>query len=110
MIILVQGKPDQLEAVLQAWDQAGVRGATIIESTGIQRQLRRLIPMRYVFQSAGSEEEGHLTLLAIVETQQLVDACLQATEAVTGDLDNPNTSVFASWPLATIKGLPPREG
>ena len=110
MVFLVLDNPDQLEAVLQAWDGAGIRGATIIESTGIHRQLRRLIPMRYVFQSAGSEEEGHLTLLAIVETQAVVDACLLATETVTGDLDGPNTGVFASWPLTTVKGLPPREG
>jgi len=109
MVFLVLDNPDQLEAVLQAWDGVGVRGATIIESTGIHRQLRRLIPMRYLFQSAGSEEEGHLTLLAIVETQAVVDACLLATETVTGDLDGPHTGVFASWPLATVKGLPSRE-
>jgi hypothetical protein len=66
--------------------------------------------MRYVFQSSGVIEKGHLTLLAIVEKQNLVDACLQATETITGDLDAPNTGVFASWPLTTVKGLPPLEG
>jgi hypothetical protein len=110
MIMLVIDNPDQLADILKAWDQAGIRGATIIESTGIHRQLRRVIPMRYLFQTAGSEEEGHLTLLAIVETQELVQACLQATESITGDLDGPNTGVFASWPLATVKGLPLQEG
>jgi nitrogen regulatory protein P-II 1 len=109
MVFLVLDDPNQLEAVLRAWDQAGVRGATIIESSGIHRQLRRLIPMRYAFQSAGTKEEGHLTLLAMVETQEVVDACLRATETVTGDLDDPRTGVFASWPLTTVKGVPPRE-
>lgn len=110
MVLLVLDNPDQLEAVLQAWDQAGIRGATIIESTGINRHLKRLIPMRYLFQAQGGEEEGHLTLLAIVESQAQVEACLHATESVTGDLDGPNTGVFAAWPLTTVKGLPPREG
>jgi nitrogen regulatory protein P-II 1 len=110
MIFLVLNNPNQLDVVLQAWERAGIRGATIIESTGIHRQLRRLIPMRYVFQAPGGEEQGHLSLLAIVETQQLVDACLEATESVTGNLDEPNTGIFASWPLTTVKGLPPREG
>jgi hypothetical protein len=110
MIFFVLDNPDQLEAILQAWEQAGIRGATIIESTGINRHLQRLIPMRYLFQSQGSAEEGHLTLLAIVEAQKDVNACLQATETITGNLDDPNTGVFASWPLMTVKGLPPTEG
>ncbi len=106
MIFLVLDDPNKLEAILQAWDRVGIRGATIIESTGINRVLQRLIPMRYVFQTGWSEEEGHLTLLAIVETQELVNACLQATESVTGDLDDPHTGIFAAWPLMTVKGLP----
>lgn len=110
MVLLVLDNPDQLDAILQAWDRAGIRGATIIESTGINRRLKRLIPMRYFFQTQSGEEEGHITLLAIVETQAQVEACLQATESVTGDLDGPNTGVFAAWPLTTVKGLPPREG
>lgn len=110
MVLLVLDNPDQLDAVLQAWEAAGIRGATIIESTGIHRRLKRLIPMRYLFQAQGGEEEGHLTLLAIVEDQARVEACLRATESVTGDLDGPNTGVFAVWPLTTVKGLPPQDG
>ncbi len=110
MLMLVLDNPDLLDGVLKAWEQAGIRGATIIESTGIQRQLKRAIPMRYLFQSSGGDEEGHLTLLAIVESNELVHACLQATETVTGDLNGPRTGVFAAWPLTTVKGLPPREG
>jgi len=109
MVLLVLDNPDQLDAVLRAWDEAGIRGATIIESTGIHRHLRRLIPMRYIFQTQDTEEEGHLTLLAIVEDQAQVEACLRATESVTGDLDGPQTGVFAAWPLTTVKGLPQGE-
>jgi hypothetical protein len=105
MILLVLDDPNRLEEVLEAWDRAGVRGATIIESTGINRQLKRLIPMRYLFQARECEEEGHITLLAIVETEEMVEACLQATESVTGDLDQPHSGVFASWPLARVKGV-----
>lgn len=109
MVFLVLDNPDQLEEVLHAWDRCGIRGATIVESTGIHRRLKRIIPMRYLFQSGSSEEVGHLTLFAIVETQAQVNACLQATESVTGDLDGPNTGVFAAWPLTIVKGLPLQE-
>lgn len=110
MVFLVLDNPDQLEDVLHAWEQSGIRGATIVESTGIHRRLKRVIPMRYLFQRASSEEVGHLTLFTIVESQAQVNACLQATESVTGDLDGSNTGVFAAWPLTIVKGLPLQEG
>jgi hypothetical protein len=112
MIMLVLDDPDLLDQLLKAWEAVGVRGATIIESTGIQRVRRVNIPMRYIFQSAGPVEEGHLTVFVIVESEAIVQACLKASESVTGDLDLPNSGVFAAWPLTVVKGLPlkPREG
>jgi len=110
MIMLVLDNPERLSEVLKAWEQLGVRGATIVESTGIQRLQRKSIPMRYVFQSPGILEEGHLTLFVIVASEQLAQACLQATEQIVGDLDGPNTGVFAAWPLALVRGVPPAQG
>ena len=105
MIILVLDDPNQLDAVLQAWEEMGVRGAAIMESTGINRRWNRVIPMRYLFQTSKTIEEGHLTLFAIVATQALVDASLAAVESVTGDLDQPPTGIFAAFPLTMAKGI-----
>lgn len=106
MIMLVLDNPDQLDKVLEAWEHAGIRGATIVESTGIQRLRRKNMPMRYLFPTPGLIEEGHLTLFVIVEGEQLVQDCLHATEQIVTDLDGPNTGVFASWPLAFVRGVP----
>ena len=108
MIMFVLDDMDKLNAVLEAWETAGIRGATIIESTGIHRVRRRLIPMRYAFQSTGevNVEEGNYTLFVVVETEAVVRVCLRSTEEIVGDLDGPNTGIFAAWPLAVIKGLP----
>jgi len=109
MIFFVLDDPNRLDELLAAWERAGVRGATIIESTGIHRQRKRFIPMRYVFQSTRSVEEGHYTLTAIVEDENTVRACLMATESLLGDLSLPNSGVFAAWPLAWVKGVPKQE-
>lgn len=111
MIMLVLDNPDRLSAILDAWEGIGIRGATIVESTGMQRLHRKSVPMRYVFQSPGILEEGHLTLFVIVSGEHLVQDCLHTTEQVIGDLDGPNTGVFAAWPLALVRGVPrPKEG
>jgi hypothetical protein len=106
MIMFVLDNPAQLDAVLDTWEKAGIRGVTLVESSGIHRRRKMLLPMRYVFQTSGDVEESHFTLFAIVDTEAVVQACLQATEQLVGNLDDPNTGVFAAWPLAVVKGLP----
>lgn len=109
MVMCVLDNPDLLEQIIVAWERAGIRGATIVESTGIQRLRHKNVPMRYIFQTFDFKEEGHLTLFVIVEGEEMVQACLAATEQIVTDLDGPNTGVFAAWPLTYVRGVPTRK-
>lgn len=109
MMMMVLDDPNHLYAVLEAWEKAGISGVTILESTGLHRVQRKFIPMRYV-PVLISEEDNHLTLLAITADEAHVRAALAAAESVVGDLDGPNTGVFAAWPLSVVKGLPGEGG
>jgi nitrogen regulatory protein P-II 1 len=107
MVMCVIDDPSLLEDVLVAWQQIGVTGATILESTGMQRRLgcQLLIPQRYAFEGlTESCSEGHNTLFSIVPDEATAQASLLAAEKVTGDFTLPHTGVFASWPLAFVKG------
>lgn len=109
MVLLVLDDPAQLDRVLQAWEEAGVRGATIVESTGFRRRRAGEVRVaaRYAFgHTSGLTEEGHYTLFAIVAGEAEARRCLQATESVVGDLNQPNTGVLAAWPLTLVKGVP----
>lgn len=106
MVMFVLDDPGKLDALLGAWEEVGIRGATILESTGIHRRRTQILPMRYLFQPLGNVEENHCTLFAIVDTNEVVKSCLQATEKLVGDLDDPNTGIFAAWPVSLVKGLP----
>lgn len=106
MIYFVLDDPDLLDELLDAWNEAGIQGVTINESTGYYRRQNIKVPMRYVFPSAGREERGHYTLTAIVETRELVDLALKAAENLVGNLDQPNTGVLAAWPLEVVRGVP----
>lgn len=104
MIMYVLNDPDRLNEVLEAWESANIPGATIIESTGMHRQRRKFIPMRYIT-PIFEDEESHLTLITLVKDESLIQTCLEATERVVGDLREPNTGVFTAWPVAFVKGL-----
>ncbi len=108
MIMMVVDDPNQVEAVIAAWEAAGAGGVTMVESTGIQRRrAKRRITLRFDYaQVAPCSEQGHQTLFAIVSDEATARACLAAAEGVVGDLDGPHTGVFAAWPLAFVKGVP----
>jgi len=105
LILCVIDQPDHLNAVLQAWQQNGIRGVTILESTGLHRLSEQPhVPMRYAFGNI-SAERGNFTLFTVVETEATIQRCLELTEAVVGDFNGPNTGIFIAWPLGFAKGV-----
>ena len=110
MLMFVLDDPDQLDAVLDAWQSVGVSGVTIIESSGLyRRQRERPVGARYAFglaRSATRLDTGHYTLFVIVPDEATVHACLAAAEQIVGDLAGPDTGVLASWELNVVKGVP----
>lgn len=105
MALFILDDPSLLEDVLKAWKDGGIGGATIIESTGLYRLQRKVIPMRYLYSDRTASEKENVTLIAIVDDEAMTQKCLQLTESVVGDLNEPNSGVFAAWPLSLVKGL-----
>jgi len=109
MIMLVLDDPDLLDEVVGSWRSAGVTGATILESMGAYRRETEHVRGRYLFGMPGLAEtaaRAQYTLFAIVPDRSIAELALQATEEITGDLNQPNTGVFAAWELSMAKGLP----
>ncbi len=103
MVMVVINDPGQLDAVLEAWAERGVTGATIVESTGLHRR-RKHVAMRYAY-AESLVETGNVTLFVAVQNEDWVKVCLEAVESVVGDLSGPNTGVLMAWPIAFSKGI-----
>lgn len=113
MVMFVLDQPDLLNRVLKAWEDVGITGATIVESSGFfrQKERRKLLTGRYILPVVQEGiEKGNISLFSIVADEQQARAALQAVETVTGDLSQPNTGVFSAWPLEFVKGLSVRDG
>ena len=109
MIMLVLDDPSRLDEVLEEWHSVGVSGVTIMETVGAHRREMRRVPSRYLFGLPGlteSAERSQYTLFAIVPDGSTADLCLAATERIVGDLEEPDTGVFAAWELSSAKGVP----
>lgn len=110
LVVLIVDDPDDCPAILEAWERLGVRGVTILESTGLGRLKRSglrddmpLMPsLRDIFES---NEEHHRTLLSVVEDEAKVDSMISAVQDITGDLDHGNTGFLFVVPVLRVHGL-----
>jgi nitrogen regulatory protein P-II 1 len=97
--------------VVRVWEEAGVSGATILDSTGMrhlqQRQAHRddlpLIPsLRTLLEQ---EEFNHRTVFSIVSDEFDVDTLIRRTEELVGDFEAPHTGLLFVVPVLTVRGL-----
>ena len=110
MILFVLHDIDFCDDILEAWEDAGIRGVTILPSTGLARireaALREDLPL---FPSLGDifkqHENLNRTFFTIVENEAMIDAVVHATESVLGDLNQPNTGIMIVLPAARVYGL-----
>lgn len=111
LIMLILNDAERCQDILDAWDQAGAPGVTILRSTGLGRVRTKLglkddVPLMPSLEDFfQSEENLHRTLIAIVRGQSLVDQIVQATQAVLGDLNQPNTGILVVLPVLQAYGL-----
>lgn len=109
MLIMVLDDSTRLNEVLEAWIDAGVKGVTILESTGVHRVLPRdsASPMYAGFtQIFGSGRVGHNTLFAVIEELEIAESAVAATETILGDLTKPHTGIIFAVPVLKTWGLP----
>lgn len=111
LILFVLHDPDYLDDVLTAWEDSGVGGITILPSTGLARLRHRpglredapLMPNLDYFKEHA--QALNRTLFTIVDSDEMVDRVVAATERVVGNLEHPNTGILSVIPLERVYGL-----
>lgn len=110
MILLVVDNPDQCPPILDAWEELGVGGITILDSTGLGRlrkaNYRDDIPLMpsLSFLLKGREER-HRTIFTVVEGEERVDRIIERTQSILGDLNEANVGVLFVLPVSRVVGL-----
>ena len=111
MVMLILDDIRICPAIFDAWEKVGTRGITILESTGLGRVRKAMgarddIPLMPSLMSLlQSREERHRTLISVVDSEEMVDRLVAATEGVTGDLSAPNKGVIFVLPVLRAIGL-----
>jgi nitrogen regulatory protein P-II 1 len=110
LVVLIIDNPDDCPCILDVWEEIGVTGVTILESTGIGRVrwagARDDLPLLPSLSSILSGSEvPHRTLLSVVDDQAKVDKMVSAAQDALGDLDRPNSGFLFVVPVLQAYGL-----
>jgi hypothetical protein len=110
LVVMIIDNPDDCPQVLEAWHAAGVKGATILESTGMGRLIGAglrddmpIIPSLTAF--LGLREEPNRTVFSVVDDQATVDTMVAEAQRIIGDLDDPHTGILFVLPVLQAYGL-----
>lgn len=109
LVVLVLDCTEQCHDVLNAWEEAGAGGITILESTGMRRMQAAMkddLPLMPSLRDlVAGQEAHHRTLFTVVPDEATVDRICAATERVVGDLSQPNTGLLFVVPVSRVLGL-----
>lgn len=112
LVIFVVDQIEQCPAIFDAWEEIGVTGVTILESTGLGRIRRAAgyrddLPLMPSIRSLlQTQEEHHRTLMVLVKEEATIDKLIATTGNVVGDLNEPNKGVLMVLPVLRVVGLP----
>jgi len=96
LIVLVVNDPYICQDLLKSWKEAGVPGATIIDSLGLRKALSRIIrdnlPLMPSFDDIEQDEETrNRTVFSVVPDHETVERVKAATETILGPLKQQDT-------------------
>lgn len=106
-MIFVLNKLDVMNFLLEDFMKAGIKGATIINSTGMAMTLAKLEgsffanSLRAIFDV---DRDDNRTILAVIRDDQL-EVARQVIIDVVGDLSKPNTGVLFTVPIDFVEGI-----
>lgn len=110
MVLVVLNDLDDCTPVLDAWEALGVGGVTILESTGLGRARKSgmrgdLPPMPTLSDFFRRPEHRHRTIFTVVDSEEMVEKLIEATEQTLGSLENADNGILFVLPVSQARGI-----
>ena len=110
LVVFVLNKEDLLDEVLEAYVEAGVRGATVLDSEGMGRILTYQVPLFAGFREfMKGNKPYNKTIISVVDGDETVQHLEQLIERICGDLDAPGTGILFTVPVDHARGVGNKE-
>lgn len=105
LLVFVLNKQELLEAVLEAYVEAGVAGATILESEGMGHFLSCEVPLFADFKEFMKDNKPrNRTILAVIRNEAILGRLRELLDEVVGGLDTPGNGIMFTVPVDWYAG------
>jgi nitrogen regulatory protein P-II 1 len=106
LVVFVLNREELLEEVLEAFLEAQVPGATVLDSEGMGRLLTYEVPLFAGFKEfMKGNKPYNRTIFSVVDRDEKVQKLESLLEAVCGDLSQPGTGILFTLPVDYARGL-----
>ena len=106
LVVFVLNREELLEEVLEAFVEAQVPGATVLDSEGMGRLLTYEVPLFAGFKEfMKGNKPYNKTIISVVDKDDKVEKLEELIEKVCGPLSEPGTGLLFSVPVDYVRGL-----
>ena len=111
LLVVVLDDVEKFPAILEAWEQAGVPGVTVLDSAGSRKikehASRDDLPLMPSLRALVSGAEAHnRTLFTVIEDDAILERAVAAAQKIVGDFMQPHTGIMFVVPVARTWGVP----
>ncbi len=110
LLVFVLNNEELLEEVLEAYVEAGVTGATVLDSEGMGRFLAYEVPLFAGFKEfMKGNKPYNKTILSVVRDMATVERVRSLVDPLIGGLDNAGSGIMFTIPVDWVSGLVPED-
>jgi nitrogen regulatory protein P-II 1 len=110
LLVNVLEQPEHLVAILEGFANIGIKGSTVMNSTGMGRVLMKAgadgPAMEEINRMIANGESSNKTIFTVVKEKEILDKAIDIVKSLCGDLCEPGKGILFAVPLAHVDGLP----
>ena len=110
LLVNVLEQPEHLVAILDGFAKMGIKGSTVMNSTGMGRVLMKAgaegAAMEEINKMIANGESSNKTIFTVVKEKEMLDKAIDIVKSLCGDLCEPGKGILFAVPLALVDGLP----
>jgi nitrogen regulatory protein PII len=106
LVVFVLNREELLDDVLAAYVEAGIPGATVLDSEGMGRYLTYEVPLFADFKEYMTGNKPYnKTILSVVRDERVIPQLKKLLDKITGGLSRPGTGILFSIPVDYAVGM-----
>ena len=106
LVVFVLNREELLEEVLEAFIEAAVPGATVLDSEGLGRLLTFEVPLFADFKDfMKSNKPYNKTIFSVLDQDEKLEKLEGLLDMICGGLSNPGTGILFTVPVDYVRGL-----